>query len=63
MKFEQEANSFGINLSDKDCQIILEVYKVKPGDESCLDINFDAALKSIVPILTKNTDQHLINKH
>ena len=51
MRFEMEANNVGIHLSDKDCQVIMTCYKVRPNDNNCLDINYDGALKSIVPIL------------
>ena len=63
MRFENEANNVGIHLSDKDCQIIMQCYKVKPDDNNCLDINYEGAIKSIVPIIQKNNDQYLVNRH
>jgi hypothetical protein len=56
IRFEREANNVGIHLSEKDIQILLQVYRLVQSDPNCLDVSYEAALKSIVPILSKNFD-------
>ena len=62
MKFQKEAEDLGINMDDKDYLTIMQVYSKRPNDFRCFDIDYDAAIRNIVPVLSRNSDRKQIAK-
>ena len=49
-------------MDEKDYQTIMQVYSKRPNDFKCFDVDYEAAIRNIVPILTRNSDRKQIAK-
>lgn len=61
-KFELETHALGIALKPEEYRILLKLYEDRSQfdfNRSMPSINYDHALRSIVPVLTKNGDRRI----
>ena len=64
-KFMIETRTLGIILSEKDIAILLTLYEDRDRfdkSKKIPSINYEQALKSIIPIITKNSDKISFDK-
>ena len=43
-------------MDEKDYQTIMQVYSKRPHDFNCFDIDYEVAIRNIVPVLSRNGD-------
>ena len=58
-KFQIESNALGINLSNDDISTIVQLFGEPPSDQYSQypKINYEKAIRYLVPILSKNQDK------